>query len=139
MISLASAKKAIEFSEKKASELGITVTTVVVDTHGVPIVLSRMDGAFVVSPKFATKKATLSATLGLPSGGVAEYAIEGKPYFGINSAFSDEYITIAGGLPVKIGDNVVGGVGVGGSLDVNDDVKCAEAALKAFDDVNSIA
>lgn len=133
MFTLEQAKKALELSEAKASELGIKVTTVVVDDHGVVIALSRMDGAFHISPEFAQMKAYTSAMLGIPSGNIAEYAAEGKPYFGIDAAFSHELITLAGGLPVKDGEKVVGGVGVGGSMDVNEDVMCAEEALKAFE------
>lgn len=132
MLTLEKAKEALELSEKKAKELGVNVTTVVVDEHGTLVALSKMDSAFYISPKFAKMKAYTSALLGLPSGDIAEYAAEGKPYFGINAAFSHELITLAGGLPVKKGEKVVGGVGVGGSLDVTDDVKCAEAALEAF-------
>lgn len=132
MLKLSKAQKALELAEAKAKELDIKVTTVVVDEHGVVVALSRMDGAFYISPKFATMKAYTSAMLGLPSGDIAQYAAEGKPYFGINAAFSHELITLAGGLPIKDGEKVIGGVGVGGSLDVNDDVKVAEEALKAF-------
>ncbi|MBN1162693.1 heme-binding protein [Patescibacteria group bacterium] len=141
MLNLSKSKEALELSEKKAKELGIKVTTVVVDEHGTLVAMSRMDGAFYISPKFASMKAYTSALLGLPSGDIAPYTEEGKPYFGLNAAFSNELITLAGGLPIKDGDKVVGGVGVGGSLDVNDDVKCAEEALKAFGktEVKSVA
>jgi len=78
MITLEDANKAIEKSIKKAEELGIAVTTTVVDEHGVVIATSRMDGSLVISPKFAHAKAYTSATLGMPTAGIAEYAAEGK-------------------------------------------------------------
>lgn len=131
MLTLEKAKKAIVASEKKAQELGIKVSTAVVDDHGVLVAFSRMDGALHISPKFSYSKAYTSAHLGLPSGDIAAYAQEGKPYYSINTAFGGELILIAGGLPIKEGEKVVGGVGVGGSLDVNQDAACAEAAVKA--------
>jgi uncharacterized protein GlcG (DUF336 family) len=132
MITLEKAKKALEASETKAKELGITVSTWIVDDYGVPIAFSRMDGALHVSPRFSYMKANTSQSLGLPSGDVAAYAGEGKPYFSVTTGFANEMLTIAGGLPVKMHGKVVGSVGVGGSMDVTQDAQCAEAAVKVL-------
>jgi uncharacterized protein GlcG (DUF336 family) len=134
MISLEKAKKALEASEAKARELGITVSTWVLDDYGVPVALSRMDGALHISPRFSFMKANTSQALGLPSGDVAGYAGEGKPYQGVNTMFSGEMSVIAGGFPVKMDGKVVGSVGVGGSMDVNQDVECAKAAVAVLED-----
>jgi len=133
MVTLEKAKKALEFSEEKAKELGIKITTAVVDEHGVVVALSKMGGAFHISPKFAFAKAHTASLLGLPSGDIAQYAEEGKPYFSINTAFGGELLIIPGGVPIKKGDAVIGGIGVGGSLDVRQDVACATAGLRAFE------
>lgn len=131
MLTLELAKKMIAAAETKARELNIKVTVAIVDEHGILVAMHRMDGAFFISPKFATSKAHTAALLGLPSGALADYAGEGKPYFGINTGFGGELLPIAGGLPVKQGERVVGAIGVGGSLDVKQDVECAQEGLKA--------
>jgi len=132
MLTLEKAQKAIEAAQNKAKELGIAVTVTVVDEHGALVAASRMDGALTVSPKFSFAKAYTAAVIGLPTGDIAQYAGEGKPYYGTTSAFGGELMVIAGGLPIKEGSKVIGGIGVGGSYDVNQDVECAKAGLSVF-------
>jgi uncharacterized protein GlcG (DUF336 family) len=133
MISLEKAKQAIEASEAKAKELGITVSTAIVDDYGVLIAFSRMDGALHISPRFSQAKAHTSAALGMPSADVAGYVVEGKPFQGANTFFAGEWMVIAGGLPVKMDAKTVGAVGVGGSMDVSQDVACALEAVKILE------
>ncbi len=133
MITADKAKQAIEASEAKANELGITVSTAIVDDYGVLLAFSRMDGALHISPRFSQAKAHTSAALGLPSADVANYVGDGKPYQGANTFFAGEWMVIAGGLPVKMNGKVVGGIGVGGSMDVNQDVQCAQEALRVLE------
>lgn len=129
MITLAKAKKALEAAEKKAKELGINVSTVIVDDHGSIVASSRMDGAIPISPQFAYTKAFTSANLGFATGDLGPFTNENKPYFGINTLFGGELTTIAGGIPVVISGRLSGGVGVGGSQDTRQDHECAQAAI----------
>jgi len=89
-----------------------------------------MDKAFYISPKYAYTKAYTSANLKLATGDIAPYTSEGKPYYGMGSLFGGELTTIAGGLPVTVNGRTIGGVGVGGSSDPNQDVLCAQEAVK---------
>ena len=134
MITLLKAKKALEASEKQAQELGIAVTTVVVDNQGSVIATSRMDNAIPISPKFALSKAFTSANLGFATEDMAKYASEGKPYFGLNTLFGGEFDLLAGGVPIKKDGKIIGGVGVGGSQDTSQDALCAKAAAVVLEE-----
>jgi len=127
MLTLNKAKEILAAAEDKAREFGIAVSMVVVDTHGSMIAVARMDEAIPISPRFAYAKAFTSASLGLPSEGLAQFAVEGKPYFGVTDVLGGELTPIAGGVPLMHDGKVVGGIGVGGSMDVNQDAACAKA------------
>ena len=126
-------KKVIEAAEAKAEELGIAISTAIVDEYGDLVAFSRMKGAIKISPKFALAKAYTAGTIGMATVDMAPYAVPGKPYYGMDALFGGELTTIAGGLPIKAGDKLIGGIGVGGSADVTQDVECAQAALKALE------
>jgi len=132
MLTLSHAKKALELAEAKAKELGVAVSIAVVDTSGVLIASSKMDAAITISPKFAYVKAFTSASIGMPSAGLAPYDVPGKPYYGIHTILSGELTTIAGGQPIMMDGKLVGGIGVGGSTDVSQDDQCATAGTAAF-------
>lgn len=127
------AQQAVDEAIKKAEELGVKISVAVVDQYGDLVAFGRMKGALKISPKFAIAKAVTSGTLGMGTADIAGFAVEGKPYYGLNSLFGGELTTIAGGVPIKSGAELIGGVGVGGSTDVSQDLEAAQAALKAFE------
>lgn len=132
MISLENAKKALTAAETKAGSLSVAVAVVITDEHGVVIASSRMDGALVISHEFAIAKAYTSAALRMPTDAIAPFAVEGKPYHGFNTLFGGKMTSIAGGIPVMVDGKVVGAVGVGGSADTQQDVQCAQEAVKVL-------
>jgi uncharacterized protein GlcG (DUF336 family) len=131
MLTLEVAQKMVHLAIEKAHELHIAISVAVVDTHGTLVAFARMDGALTISPKFASTKAYTAATLKMPTEAIAPYAESGKPYVGLHALFGGELTTIAGGLPITVDNQVVGGVGVGGSADVSQDALCAQHALAA--------
>lgn len=125
------ASKIVANALEKAKELNIAVSIAIVDNNGITVAFARMDGAISISPKFAYSKAYTSGTIGLPTSGMASYAEQGKPYYGITSIFAGKLTTIAGGLPIMIEGKLIGGIGVGGSADVSQDEEIARAGIGA--------
>lgn len=125
MLDLEKISQAVKEAENMASEMGIAISTAVVDEHGDLLFFRRMPGALVVSPKFAMAKAYTAAVFKMPNHGMADFVAEGKPYYGLSS-LDAKFTTIAGGLPIMIDGEFVGAVGIGGSPDPNQDEKLAE-------------
>lgn len=131
MITLKFAQEIVEKVHLKARELGIEVSVAVVDKAGTLILASKMDNAISISPKFAYTKAFTAASLGVKTSSLAEYTVEKGPYYGLNTIFAGELTSIAGGVPIMVDGKLLGGVGVGGSMDVNQDEICADFGLAA--------
>lgn len=126
------AQNALAAALEKAKSLGIAISVAIVDQYGDLVAFGRMKGAIKISPKFAIAKAYTAGTIGMGTSDMASYATEGKPYYGLTSLFGGELTTIAGGLPIKKGEELIGGIGVGGSADVQQDLECAQAGAAVF-------
>ena len=107
------------------------VSAVVVDRDGETIVEMRGDNAAPHTMENARRKAYTAMTFKQTT---AEYA---KKLQDPNSVAHQQVtlpsvIAIPGGVPIKAGDEIVGGVGVSGSPGVDED--CANAALDKVKD-----
>lgn len=126
------AERLIEASEAKAREFGINVTTAVVDDAGFVVLMRRMDGTRPMTTHIANSKAYTAAIMKRPSRDLLHWA-ESEPVYFTQVAQMGHLPIVAtlGGMPVKPGGAIVGGIGVsGGSPD--QDQACCEAALAAI-------
>jgi uncharacterized protein GlcG (DUF336 family) len=123
------ALKLIGASRKKATEIGVPMVIAVVDGGGNLVALHRMDQALLVSIDIARNKAYTAVALKLPTHELAPLAQPGQPLFGIHNADGGRVVIFGGGFPLQVDGEIIGGIGVsGGSVD--EDIQCAEAALK---------
>ncbi|MEL6734893.1 MAG: heme-binding protein [Pseudomonadota bacterium] len=110
----------------KADDLGQPQCIVIVDGSGELMGEIRMTGSKFLSRKSARAKALTAASIGAPSHAVPE-AVRGA----IAAATDGTVTGLPGGLPIKHGGHLLGGIGVGsGSGD--QDIAVAEAALAAI-------
>jgi uncharacterized protein GlcG (DUF336 family) len=130
-LNLADARQMIAAGERKAQELGIPYNLAVVDAGGALIAHVRMDGAWLGSIDISIHKAFTSRAFDMATEDLAKMAQSGKPLFGINSTNHEKIVIFAGGMPVKVGETVVGAVGASGGT-VDQDQKVVEAAVAAF-------
>lgn len=131
-LTLADARSLIAAGEKQANDLGVPYNLAVVDAGGALIAHVRMDGAWLGSIDISIHKAWTARAFDMATEDLAKMSQSGKPLFGINTTNHEKVIVFGGGVPIKVGDVVVGGFGASGGT-VDQDVKVADAALAAFD------
>jgi uncharacterized protein GlcG (DUF336 family) len=131
MITLAEARRIIAAAEEKAREIGQPMNIAVVDGGGNLVAHVRMDNAWIGSVDIAINKAWTARAFDVSTKDLAELSQSGDQFFGIHASNHGRVMIFAGGIPLKRGDQVVGGVGVSGGSGTQDQA-VAEAGVEAF-------
>jgi uncharacterized protein GlcG (DUF336 family) len=131
-INLEIAKKLIEGAEQEAKNLGVNMVISVVDEGGNLIAKHRMDDAWIASIEISENKAWTSVALKAPTANLADATVPNAELYGLTTTNSGKIVVFGGGIPLVADGKVVGAVGVSGSA-VPNDVKVAEAAVRAFE------
>ncbi|MBB4008765.1 GlcG/HbpS family heme-binding protein [Allorhizobium taibaishanense] len=109
-----------------ATAMGQPQCIVIVDQSGVLLASFRMRGSRYLSLKSATAKARTAASLAAPSHSVPDSA-----KLLLAAATQNEATGLRGGLPIRVGGMLIGGIGIGsGSGEQDEDV--AREALAAI-------
>jgi uncharacterized protein GlcG (DUF336 family) len=126
------AHRAVAAAACEAARLGIRVNVAVVDAAGLLAAFLRMPGAPLHSIDIAIDKAYTAASFGLPTGRwqAALQAHSEAVRQGI--VLRPRFIAFGGGLPIVEGGRIIGGIGISGGSEAQDDV-CVRAALDALD------
>jgi len=114
---------------RKAAEIGVPQCIAVVDAGGHLLAFTRMDGARIPSVTIAQTKAFSAATRRRPT---AE-DVGGDPINGIRIAIASggRVTNVGGGLPIVVGDQTIGGVGVSSGTS-DEDTIVAQAGIDAL-------
>ena len=128
---LSLATKAAAVAVEKCKQDGYRVSASVVDRAGVLKVLMREDGAGPHTTDSSSKKAYTTASLRRPTSELAEL-INKMPTLQALREMNDRILILGGGLPIEIGGEVVGGIGVGGAPGTHLDDACAQAGLDSI-------
>lgn len=110
---------------------GYRVSAAVVDRAGILRAFLRADGAGPHTVESSEKKAYTAASMRGPTGNVAELIAKTPALQGLQN-MNDRILFLAGGLPIEITSEVIGGIGVGGAPGGHLDAACAQAGLDSI-------
>jgi uncharacterized protein GlcG (DUF336 family) len=128
-ISWEAASAAAQAAVRHAQARGWKINVAVVDRGGNLMAFLRMPGAFLHSIDIAIDKAYTSASFGFPT---KQWMAAIGHDDGMKFGFSNQprLIVFGGGLPIRAGDDWIGGIGVSGASEAEDE-ECARAGLVA--------
>ncbi len=131
------AGKAIQAALDACHKAGYRVSVSIVDRAGVLRAMARADGAGPHTVDSSRKKAYTAASLRRPTTELAEL-INKMPTLQPLREMNDQILMLGGGLPIEIGGEFVGGIGVGGAPSAHLDDACAQAGLDAMGAVSKV-
>jgi uncharacterized protein GlcG (DUF336 family) len=130
-ISGAAAQLIVAAAERKAHEIGTPMVIAIVDESGVLKAFSRMDGAALLSVQIAQDKAYTAAGFGLATDQWHDFIKNDPPLAAGAAAGISRLVVFGGGYPIKVGDQIIGGIGVSGGH-YSQDMAVAAAGLAAL-------
>lgn len=130
VLPLERAQEAAQAAVTACAEDGYRVSAAVVDGSGVLRALLRADGAGPHTADSSRKKAYTALSLGEPTARLVEIVKSNPEAAGLRD-MNDSILVLGGGLPIRAGDALVGGIGVGGAPGGHLDEACARAGLDA--------
>jgi len=117
----------VQAAAKRAAEINTKMDIAVVDAGGNLKAFARMDGAWLGSIDISIKKAKTARFFDMATGEIGKLSQPGGPLYQIEVS-NGGLITFPGGVPIKIGDTVIGAIGVSGSTVENDHTVAAAGA-----------
>lgn len=125
-LSLDTAMRIGKAAIEKCRKEGVQITVTVVDRGGAAQIVMRDTLAMDVSIPISKKKAYTAMQFNSPTS-----ALENRFTGAYNVPKIEELLVSAGGVPINIGGNIMGGVGVSGAPSGLTDEACAAAGLAA--------
>lgn len=126
---LSEAKKILEGALKHAKEHNLVMSFAVVDRLGNLVAVHRMDNANIMFPDWAIRKAFTASSFKTSTASLADRIMSNKMSYIFYLKSDPRLMYIKGGVPVMEGEECIGGVGVSGGTDEQDE-ECVKAALR---------
>jgi len=110
-LTLDDARIIMDAAEKKAREIGVDMDIAITDDAGSLLMFHRMDNARITSIDIAISKSFTAAAARKSTRAYGETSRPGGPSYGIHVSNQGRFMVFAGGLPIFVEDQIVGGVG----------------------------
>lgn len=131
VLPLGAANKAVHAALEACKKNGYRVSVSVVDRAGILRAMGRADGAGPHTVDSSRKKAYTAASVRRPTSELADL-ITKVPTLQALRDMNAEILILGGGLPIEIGGEIIGGIGVGGAPGAHLDDACAQEGLDAI-------
>jgi uncharacterized protein GlcG (DUF336 family) len=125
---LALAVEAVQAALAACVQQGDRVSVAVVDRAGLVRALIRGDGAGPHTLDSSSRKAYTASSLRLSTMELAHIVGQSPAIAGLRD-MNEHILLLGGGLPIKVGEEVIGGIGVGGGPSGQRDEACAQAGI----------
>jgi uncharacterized protein GlcG (DUF336 family) len=129
-ITLALAQTIANAAVAQCRSMGYKISVTVVDREGLPLVMMRDDGAGLNTPEGSDRKAYTARAFSQPSADFVK-RLQDRPDT-VGSRHYTRVLALGGGLPIRVGDEIVGAVGVSGTPGKDDD--CSQAGINKVAD-----
>ncbi len=117
--------------ESYAKQKGRKAVIAVCNAQGNPVAVHVMDDAFLVSFQVAVQKAYTAVAVKMSTMELSRLVQPGQTFFGLDSLQDGKIVAFGGGVPLKMGDKIVGGLGISGGTGEEDHELC-EYGLSIF-------
>lgn len=119
----------------EARRLNTTGVVAVVDDGGSLMYLARIDGTFPAGALISYGKARTAALFKRPTEAFETLIKSGRtPMIAL-----DDFTPLQGGIPIEVGGQIVGAVGVSGAASAQQDADLASVGARALGDVGAMA
>ncbi|HVN42689.1 MAG TPA: heme-binding protein [Steroidobacteraceae bacterium] len=124
------AVQAASTAVSSCEKMGFHVTATVVDAAGIVLATVRGDGAAPHTVSTSARKAYTAASSHMSTSQLVKIVTANADAAGMRDI--EGFLLLTGGVPIKAGNDVLGGIGVSGSPGPESDEKCATAGLASL-------
>lgn len=135
-ITLDAAEALMKRVEARAARMGMRVVTAVSDSHGNPVAVRCMDGAYMGSFDVALNKTYTAIAFQMSTEELGLLSAPGKELYGIQYTNQGRIVIFGGGVLLKKDGQILGAFGVSGGS-AQQDTELARYAQGVFEEIAS--